>query len=49
MQQQNALGSSPNVVIRVSGSLTTSLVTGILTLSSTTSKLDIYLKEDLPY
>lgn len=49
MQQQRAFGSSPNVVIRVSGSLTTSLVTGILTLSSTTSKLDIYLKEDLQH
>lgn len=49
VQQQDAFGSSPNITLRVSGSLTTSLVTGILTLSSSSSKLDIYLKEDLSY
>lgn len=49
VQQQDAFGSSPNITLRVSGSLTTSLVTGILTLSSSSSKLDIYLKEDLAY
>lgn len=49
VQQQSAFGSSPNITLKISGSLTTSLVTGILTLSSSSSKLDIYLKEDLYY
>lgn len=49
VQQQEELGTSPNITLRISGSLTTSLVTGILTLSSSSSKLDIYLKEDQHY
>lgn len=49
VQQQEKLGTSPNITLRISGSLTTSLVTGILTLSSSSSKLDIYLKEDQQY
>lgn len=49
VQQQEAFGNSPNITLRISGSLTTSLVTGVLHLSSSSSILDVYLKEDLSY
>lgn len=47
MQQQSSLGNSPNISLRTFGSIPTSNIEGRLTLSSSQSKLDIYLK--LPY
>lgn len=47
MQQQSSLGNAPNISLRTFGSIPTSNIEGRLTLSSSQSKLDIYLK--LPY
>lgn len=49
VQQQSSIGNIPNVTLRVFGSIPKSNIEGRLTLTSTSSDLDIYFKETLPY
>lgn len=49
VQQQASMGNMPNISLRMFGSVGKSNIEGRLTLSSTSSTLDLYFKETLAY